>query len=117
MSPERWLLAGVATVAVSVFAGCADDAATSDGRLQVATTVAPITSIVANIGGDRVKITGIVPEGTNSHTFEPKTSDAELLSRVDVMFIKGLKLKDRTRHLAGQNLKDGSDIDELRKKS
>ena len=34
----------------------------------------------ANIGGDRVKITGIVPEGTNSHTFEPKPSVAELLS-------------------------------------
>jgi ABC-type Zn uptake system ZnuABC Zn-binding protein ZnuA len=117
MSPERWLLAGVATVAVSVFAGCSDDAATSDGRLQVATTVAPITSIVANIGGDRVKITGIVPEGTNSHTFEPKPSDAELLSRADVMFINGLKLEDPTRDLAEQNLKDGADIVELGTKS
>jgi ABC-type Zn uptake system ZnuABC Zn-binding protein ZnuA len=117
MSPERWLLAGVATVAVSVFAGCGDDAATSDGRLQVATTVAPITSIVANIGGDRVKITGIVPEGTNSHTFEPKPSDAELLSRADVMFINGLKLEDPTRDLAEQNLKDGADIVELGTKS
>jgi ABC-type Zn uptake system ZnuABC Zn-binding protein ZnuA len=113
MSPERWLLAGVATVAVSVFAGCGDDVATSDGRLQVATTVAPITSIVANIGGNRVKITGIVPEGTNSHTFEPKPSDAELLSSVDVMFINGLKLEDPTRDLAEQNLKDGADIVEL----
>src|SRR3954454_20405523 len=113
MSPERWLLAGVATVAVSVFAGCGDDVATSDGRLQVATTVAPITSIVANIGGDRVKITGIVPEGTNSHTFEPKPSVAELLSSVDVLFVNGLQLEEPTKDLAEQNLKKGAEIVEL----
>ena len=46
--------------------------ASDDAKLTVATTVAPITSIVANIGGDRVDVTGIVPEGTNSHTFEPQ---------------------------------------------
>jgi ABC-type Zn uptake system ZnuABC Zn-binding protein ZnuA len=113
MSPERWLLAGVATVAAVVSAGCGDDPGASDGRLQVATTVAPITSIAANIGGDRVKITGIVPEGSNSHTFEPKPSDAELLSRIDVLFINGLKLEDPTRDLAEQNLKHGADIIEL----
>src|SRR3954447_15912578 len=103
-----------ATAVALPTSGCGDSASSaSDGRLQVATTVAPITSIVANIGGDRVKITGIVPEGTNSHTFEPKPSDAELLSRVDVMFINGLKLEDPTRDLAEQNLKDGADIVEL----
>ena len=36
-------------------------------RLQVVTTVAPITSIVANIAGDLVDIQGVVPEGTNSN--------------------------------------------------
>jgi ABC-type Zn uptake system ZnuABC Zn-binding protein ZnuA len=94
--------------------GCGSDAAgRDDGRLQVATTVAPITSIAANIGGDRVKITGIVPEGTNSHTFEPKPSDAELLSRVDVMYVNGLKLEEPTKDLAQQNLKDGAQIVDL----
>ena len=41
------------------------------GKLVVAATVAPITSIAANVGGDRVELSGIVPEGTNSHTYEP----------------------------------------------
>ena len=86
----------------------------SDGaKLSVATTVAPITSIVANIGGDRVKITGIVPEGTNSHTFEPKPSVAELLSQVDVLYVNGLKLEEPTSKLAEQTLKGGADIVEL----
>lgn len=98
-------------------AGCGDDdAATSSddaGTIAVGTTVAPITSIVSNIAGDRVKITGIVPEGTNSHTFEPKPSVAELLSTIDVLYINGLKLEEPTKELARKNLKDGAEIVEL----
>ena len=96
-------------------AACADDTAApaGDERLVVATTVAPITSIVANIGGDRVRIRGIVPEGTNSHTFEPKPSVAELLSTADVVYINGLVLEEPTKELAEQSLKDGAEIVEL----
>ncbi|CAN5661919.1 metal ABC transporter substrate-binding protein [soil metagenome] len=75
------------------------DAAASE-RLRVATTVAPITNIAANIGGDRVDITGIVPEGTNSHTFEPPPSAAETLSEADVVLVNGLQLEDPTVELA-----------------
>ena len=117
MSGRRWitLLAAIAIAIAGAAAvgGCGSAAESSDGRLRVATTVAPITSIAANIGGDRVQITGIVPEGTNSHTFEPKPSDAELLSRVDVMYINGLKLEEPTKDLAEQNLKDGAQIVDL----
>ena len=104
-------------VAVSLIgAGCgseADSAAASDGRLTIATTVAPITSIVANIVGDRADVRGIVPEGTNSHTFEPQPSVAELLSEADVVYINGLMLEEPTRDLAESNLHDGASIVEL----
>ncbi len=110
-------LAGCALVALAVaVAGCGNgdsSASASDARLSVGTTVAPITSIAANIGGDKVKITGIVPEGTNSHTFEPKPSVAELLSTIDVLFVNGLKLEEPTKDLAQSNRKDGSQIVEL----
>jgi ABC-type Zn uptake system ZnuABC Zn-binding protein ZnuA len=85
----------------------------ADDRLQVATTVAPITSIAANIGGDRVAITGIVPEGTNSHTFEPEPSVAELLGAVDVVYLNGLVLEEPTKELAEANMRDGAEIVEL----
>jgi ABC-type Zn uptake system ZnuABC Zn-binding protein ZnuA len=96
-------------------AGCGGDdpASAGSGKLEVATTVAPITSIAANIGGDRVDITGIVPEGTNSHTFEPKPSAAELLSKVDVVYVNGLKLEEPTKELADENMKDGAELVEL----
>jgi ABC-type Zn uptake system ZnuABC Zn-binding protein ZnuA len=119
--PRRWGRASIAAVLVlaalaPAVAGCGDDVSASAGgedRIEVATTVAPITSIAANIGGDRVAITGIVPEGTNSHTFEPKPSVAELLSTVDVVYINGLELEEPTKELAGQTLKDGAEIVEL----
>lgn len=59
-------------------------AADSGGLLRVVTTVAPITSIAATIAGDRAKIDGLVPEGTNSHTFEPPPSAARVLSEADL---------------------------------
>jgi len=104
----------IAVGSAAVLSGCGGSADAADnGKLKVATTVAPITSIVANIGGDRVEVTGIVPEGTNSHTFEPKPSAAKLLSRVDVVYINGLKLEDPTRELAEENLSDGAEVVEL----
>jgi ABC-type Zn uptake system ZnuABC Zn-binding protein ZnuA len=100
--------------AAGLAACAADETSSADaGKLQVGTTVAPITSIVANIGGDRVKITGIVPEGTNSHTFEPKPSVAELLSRLDVLYVNGLKLEEPTKDLAEENMKKGAAIVQL----
>ncbi len=85
----------------------------TSGALKVATTVAPITSIAANIGGNRVDIEGIVPEGTNSHTFEPAPQVAELLSTADVIFVNGLQLEEPTKDLATQNMKDSAVIVEI----
>ena len=98
-------------------AGCsqpaADDPDRSGGKLQIAATVAPITNIVSNIVGDLAGVTGIVPEGTNSHTFEPSPDVAELLSTADLIFLNGLMLEEPTRKLAEDNKKDGAEIVQL----
>ncbi len=77
------------------------------------TTVAPITSIVASVAGDRVKITGLVPEGTNSHTFDPPPSAAAVLSEADLVFINGLKLEEPTKDLAVANMAEGATLVEI----
>jgi ABC-type Zn uptake system ZnuABC Zn-binding protein ZnuA len=108
------LLAAAALAPTVAACGGGDSSASgAEDKLVVATTVAPITSIAANIGGDRVAITGIVPEGTNSHTFEPKPSVAELLSRADVVYINGLELEEPTKELAEQVRGGDEDIVEL----
>ncbi|HEX7230211.1 MAG TPA: metal ABC transporter substrate-binding protein [Candidatus Binatia bacterium] len=79
-------------------------------KLRIVTTVAPITSIVENIAGDRATVTGIIPEGTNSHTFEPIPSDSKLLNSADLVIFNGLDLETPTQKLAQANLKHGAVI-------
>ena len=94
--------------------GCDLGEAIQGRALKIATTVAPITSIVANIaGGTSAIISGIVPEGTNSHTFEPKPSDAATLESADIVFINGLVLEEPTKDLALANMKISANICEL----
>jgi len=102
----------VSLVALAVAAGflTACQAPADNGKVQVVTTVAPITNIVQNIGGELVDVTGIVPEGSNSHTFEPAPSDAQALAEADVVFINGLHLEEPTRELAEANVGDGVPI-------
>ena len=101
-------------VAVVLVAGCASASGdTSEGRLQIVTTVAPITSIVAAVAGDAADVRGLVPEGTNSHTFEPPPSAARTLARADVIFVNGLKLEEPTVDLAEGSRKKGSELVEL----
>src|SRR4029077_9180923 len=74
------------------------------------TTVAPITSIVENVGGDKIDVAGIIPEGVNSHTFEPIPSDSKLLAQADLIIFNGLDLETPTLNLAKANLKQGAAI-------
>lgn len=107
-------LAGSALILSACSAQSSDqDAATGSEQLLIATTVSPITSIASRVGGDCVVIEGIVPEGTNSHTFEPAPQVAELVSSADLVLVNGLKLEDPTMELAAANLKDGAEIVEL----
>ena len=86
----------------------------ADRAVNIVTTVAPITSIVSSIVGDTgTVITGLVPEGTNSHTFEPPPSAASVLEGADVVFINGLVLEEPTKNLAEANLRNGAVVCEL----
>ena len=81
--------------------------------VRISTTVAPITSIVSMIVGDvGPEVEGIVPEGTNSHTFEPPPSVAEQITKSDVLFLNGLMLEEPTSELAAQNA-DGAVLCEI----
>jgi len=91
----------------------ASDVQSADGRLRIVTTVAPITSIVANVAGERAQITGVVPEGTNSHTFDPPPQVAATLEDADVVFVNGLQLEEPTFELAEQNAPDDAVIVKL----
>jgi ABC-type Zn uptake system ZnuABC Zn-binding protein ZnuA len=113
---RQQLVAGVALVLSLVAGACGtggNQAADDPAKLNVVTTVSPLTSIVSSVAGDLAEVRGLVPEGTNSHTFEPPPSAARILARADVIFVNGLKLEDPTRELAAGNLKAGAEVVEL----
>lgn len=83
------------------------------GKLRVVSTVSPITSLVENIGGTRINLEGIVPEGVNSHTFEPAPSVAAVLSEADLFIANGLFLEEPTIEMARANKKAGAVITTL----
>lgn len=72
----------------------------SQQNINIVTTVAPITNIVQNIVGSNVNVTGIVPNGIDSHTFEPVPTDAKLLANADIIIVNGLDLEIPTLKLA-----------------
>lgn len=77
----------------------------AQARLKVVTTVAPIANIALNVGGDRIELTQIIPDGTDSHTFEPSPADARALAEADLIVANGLHLETSTLALAEANRK------------
>ena len=90
-------------------AACKEVKKVSGRAPRIVTTVAPITNLVAlMVSGTSIEVDGIVPEGTNSHTFEPPPSAASVVERADVIFVNGLGLEDPTLDLAKANAKNAT---------
>lgn len=86
-----------------IFLSCASDSDADDTRVHIVTSVSPITSILEQIAGDRVALKGVVPEGVNSHTYEPAPSVVRLISDADLIVLNGLQLEDQLLRLAEAN--------------
>jgi ABC-type Zn uptake system ZnuABC Zn-binding protein ZnuA len=69
-------------------------------KLNVVTSVSPITNIIKNVGGSRIDLTGLVPEGVNSHTFELVPSDVVKVNNADLVIIDGLGLETNIEDVA-----------------
>lgn len=82
--------------------------------LNVVTSVSPITNIVKNVGGDKITLTGLVPEGVNSHTYEPVPSDIVKLGKADLVIINGLYLEDPMERIVNTSLNTNPNIQLLK---
>ena len=90
------LAASLACGQASASPGAQDSAVPTapSGSLKVVSTVSPITSLVENVGGTRITLEGVVPEGVSSHTFEPAPSVASTLTTADLFVANGLFLEE-----------------------
>ena len=89
----------VLTLALSLLLGaCAlpiDRGDLSQRPVRVTATVGMITDIIANVGGDRVIVTGLMGPGVDPHYYKPSARDILRLDDADVIFYGGLHLEGR----------------------
>lgn len=109
---SRAVLLGAVLAAVALLGACSSDDSSQPGdtRLRVVTTVSPITSLVENVGGTKIRLEGLIPEGVNSHTYEPAVSVARSISNADLIILNGLDLEDPTLEMAKANKKSSAQI-------
>lgn len=69
------------------------DSTADSSKIQVFTTVYPLTYFTERIGGDQVEVKSVYPAGANEHTFEPTQQDMIAIAEADLMFYIGLGLE------------------------
>lgn len=75
--------------------GVAAGSDSGDAVLQVATTTNFITDTVAQVGGDRVAVTGLMGPGVDPHLYKASAGDVGTLSDADAIFYGGLFLEGK----------------------
>jgi ABC-type Zn uptake system ZnuABC Zn-binding protein ZnuA len=103
---------GVGVLAVLMGVG-PSTAAEAGKKIKVLTTVAPVTNIVLNVAGPHVDLHGLIPEGSDSHTFEPVPSDVRYVAQADLIIINGLHLEAPTMQLTEANKKESAVVVKL----
>lgn len=96
LSPTNMLALIGITGFVAVFSGCDASTSPADGsRPIVVTTTTMIDDLARQIGGDRVRVVGIMPSGMNPHTYDPTPDDSVLFRKADLILYNGLHLEGR----------------------
>lgn len=66
----------------------------SGEKLKVVATTNIIADVIERVGGDRVDLTALVPQGADPHTFEPTPRDVAAVSAAHVVFANGAGLEE-----------------------
>jgi manganese/zinc/iron transport system substrate-binding protein len=88
----------VALTLVSLLAACGDDASGDDlssRTINVVATTGMIADAVANVGGERVEVEGLMGPGIDPHLYKASAGDVGKLEDADVIFYNGLELEGR----------------------
>jgi manganese/zinc/iron transport system substrate-binding protein len=95
----RPLLASCLLIGIFVSLGCirqpVSEALEDRKTLDVVCTTGPVADILRNLGGERLKVTGLMGPGVDPHLYKASTSDVERLNNADMIFYNGLHLEGR----------------------
>ena len=84
---------GLVLASALLLAGCGTPRA-SGGRVVVVATTTVFADMVANVGGDLVSVTSLVPRNGDVHTFEARPSNMRTVAGAQLLVMNGLGLDD-----------------------
>ncbi len=64
-----------------------------DQKLKVIATIFPIYDFARNIGGDKIKVTMLLPPGTDAHHYELRPEDIVKVSKSDVFLFTNFEME------------------------
>jgi zinc/manganese transport system substrate-binding protein len=112
---NSWLATRVAALvaAVTLLAACGSDSGSgSDAELTAVATTPHVEDLVANVGGERVDVHGVLAAGADPHGYEPRPSDAAAVADAGVVFRSGGEVDDWLDELI-ENAGGDADVVEL----
>lgn len=103
LKSQNRLLCAVILLMVAFLAGCDRSGASPQSNStsptkaprNVVCTIGMIADVATIIGGDRVKVTGIMGEGVDPHLYKASTGDVRRLSDADLILYNGLNLEGK----------------------
>ena len=118
MNWRKWRLTAVLTIILvagaAILGGCSlGDSTGNDGKggLPVVATVYPAYDIAKQVGGDKVKVTLLVPPGTEPHDWEPTVKDLKAVGQAKVFIYNGAGLEPSEKLLAPDILKEAKPVE------
>ena len=72
------------------------------GRIRVVTTIGMISDVVANVGGERVQVKGLMGPGVDPHLYKASEGDVQRMAEAQIVFYNGLHLEGRMTDLFEQ---------------
>ncbi len=92
----RILRSGLILLCAMALAGCTPpEPVEESGKLNVVATVGMIRDVAENVGGEHVRVTGLMGPGVDPHLYKASEGDVRRLYRADVIFYGGLHLEAR----------------------
>ena len=90
-----------ANVVTQIFLGIAMlcQPAYAQKPVKIVTTIGQLTDAVANIGGDRVAVEGLMGPGVDPHLYKASESDVRKLSGADIFIYNGLFLEAKMENI------------------
>lgn len=64
-----------------------------DNKLRVIATIFPLYDMARNIGGDKVKVSMLLPPATDAHNFELKPNDIIKISKADLFLYVNIEME------------------------